>query len=202
LRYTVGELAGFLARSGLRGLGVVGHSLGGLIALTLAMSGGLDLEGLVIIDTPTRQRGWGLKWLISLALKLFYRDAMEALVGRHVTSESARRLVLRDALSSNREVVRDFLMEALSIDLSRELCENPPQARTLLILTRAITTEGGVERFLARNGYRCLTRLTVKYYGDSGHYPMLEAPRRLAEDIKSFLGKPANDADPGAATGK
>ncbi len=130
LNSMVEEIVDYLRNSHINRPHLMGHSLGGLIALKLVLRGDLSVGKAVIIDSPTKQRGKWLRYLIKLALKLDYDGSLRKLLRRYVLNDEVYEEVLKDALRTNRDAFISWLMDAVKVDLSREICSvRPPPPR-------------------------------------------------------------------------
>ena len=177
------DLAFLVARVGLVRPVVIGHSMGGIIALDLAarhadrISGAVLLEAMVVAEPLLA----GLRPILEGVRTRTYRDVvarlMTELAGPHLDSADRARLVSL-ATSCAQHVLVSALEGILAFDSTRAAAH--AKCPVLYVGTRA--TYADVARFREL----CPQLVTGQLVG-CGHYFPLEVPEQLSPMIARFL---------------
>ncbi|MDG6910132.1 MAG: alpha/beta hydrolase [Nitrososphaerota archaeon] len=172
----------FLAGSGLRSPAVCGHSMGGAIALTLALRHPEDIGGLVLVSTGAKL-GVDRKLIEGLSA-----DPMKA-IENVITPWSFNAIDLglgreaRTALSvSNLPVFLNDYLACQGFDVREEL----PKIRTRTLVVcgdKDRMTPPKWSHYLAAN----IPGAELRFVKDSGHMLPLEKPEPLASVLQVFL---------------
>ncbi|MBD3222663.1 alpha/beta fold hydrolase [bacterium] len=166
---------------------LVGHGLGGMIALQYAFDHPGDVDRLVVIDAGPRQ-------LASEDQKVEIAESLMEDYDRFVASRFVS--ISRDdeicdqavdwALRTDAPTFTSLLMSSFDWDLTEDL---PRQSVPMLVIgSAAYLPEPGHERhFLEHYGYAEARVLSFKRIPETGHYLMLEKPTYLASVLTMFL---------------
>lgn len=191
---------------------IIGHSLGGLLALMLVQKYPEDADKLVIVDaTPF----WGLMFgpqstvesVRPMAVRmrdgtLSQSPAQREAVGRQTAetlalNPEARKMIVADSVASDPQVAARALYEDLQIDLRPELANIKIKALVLYAYDPTLTFPGGMKPTqemadsVIGNAYRTMPNAKLVRVENSRHFIMADQPQRLSELIKAFLGTPS-----------
>ena len=209
--FTLDDLSAFLARvaeeAGVESFTLVGHSMGGMIALHHAFLHPETVERLVLMDTPHRSRS--LPWPARLPLL----DAALSLVSRYWREPTFARLIrssvrhpeklpppfLREAAARASRIDRGALLETTRMvrgfDLSAE-------ARDVAVPTLVIhgDRDRSVKPSESRRLCGLLRNAELRVVPDCGHCPNYEYPELVVEMIegwrRSTPGPPSSPSSP------
>jgi pimeloyl-ACP methyl ester carboxylesterase len=166
---------------------LVGHGLGGMVAMQYAFEHPRDVQRLVVIDTAPRQ-------LAAPELKSKVADALLADYDRFVASryldisndEEINRRAVDMALRTDSATFASLLLSSFDWDLTDEL---PRQSVPMLVVgSEFFLPQEGYERaFLEQYGYGQARVLSFKRLAHTGHYCMLEKPALLASVIMVYI---------------
>lgn len=165
---------------------LVGHAMGGLIAMRYTFSHPAEVDRLIVIDAAPKQ-------LASQEQKLIVADQLMNDYDRFVASQylelSTRQelneRILDQALRTDSATFIALLMSSFDFDLTEEL---PRQAVPILVVgSHALfpAPERAKER-LNEIGYGKAHTISFKHMPEVGHYVMLEMPIHLASVILAF----------------
>lgn len=186
--YAITDLAADLAavcdQVGLTQPVVIGHSLGGAVALQYAAEYPSEVSGVVILDSPMVMPpdfAEAVEQLARAARSPMYDQAINGFMGQFAGFEDRPRMrqqVLSDVASTPREVV------AACLESTAEFDSEAPASRcrvpALYVSSGPWFTD--VERFRAL----CPHLMTAQTLG-SGHYHQLEVPDQVNAIIDRFL---------------
>lgn len=197
------EVARYMIEQGLLRPALVGHSLGGLMALMI-MARHPDLIGkaMVVDMVPFNGMYFGgatatvekLRSMAPVARDRYFgpdqastRAATERLYAGFVRNDAMRPAILRQALSSDREVSGRIFEESFSLDLRGEI--GTIKAPLTVVYTRAPNepAERDNSDEIYRAGYRSVPHAELKRIDDSGHFIMLDQPERFQAELSAFL---------------
>lgn len=181
------ELARYIEERGLRRPAVVGHSMGGIVAMMLAARHPERVGRVMVVDMlprPTGLFGGSGGALGQFAERL--RGVAGDPIGRQLLGSIVSAFTPPEVARSNdADVVARALHELGTTDLAGELA----QIRAPLTVVHAVADEG--QREPARQGYadayapvRDLRLVTVT---GSGHMIMNDQPDRFADALRDFL---------------
>lgn len=185
----------FMDRLGIPRAPLIGHSMGGSVALSVAHRCPDRIVKVVVIGSPVQGSALNallkasgyrsfarLVWTSPPLLRLFLRVYAHFIardgrrVGQMITSDLSRMTVdaffqsistLRDA--DLREVVSALELPILGIYGRKDVIVNPDQAALLR---------------------RCAPHSQLAIFEDSGHFPMMDEPVRFHKILRTFLNAP------------
>lgn len=195
------EIARYIEEEELENLTLAGHSMGGLVATMLASRHPHLVDRLMVIDIPAYFgdiMGIGPDQIAAVAetmraaalsKSVEERDSAEvAFIEAGVLTETQRPLAIEDMRSSDPGVAAQALYEIMVTDLRQELVNIA--AETIVVFAQpAQAPELSPEAVTGfyMNQYGTIPDVTFEYLPGSGHFVMLDQPRRLAELIEELV---------------
>lgn len=200
LHTVVAELHAYIRANRLERPMVVGHSVGGLIALMLAQRHPEDMERALIVDAlpfygllfgadataaSVEPRAAALRDAIVAMSEEQYRAQQPASLAAMVMTDAERPRLLEDALASDRRVVARVLYEDMIADLRPALAA----MRTPLTVAYAVNPFATEARFgsLVRASYAGAPAVRLIPVEPSYHFIMLDQPDRFQAILTEFL---------------
>lgn len=199
---TVAALRRYIVKNKLQSSVIVGHSIGGLMALELARSAPKDVRKIIIVDALPYA---GLMFSPQASVAAMQpqavqmREQMKALpdaafasqqgmgVVRLVSAPAQQAIVAGWTVASDRAVFAQALYDAMTIDVRPML----GAIKTPATLFYALDTNAGQDETqteaLYRNAYQPLTQLKFKRFDNSRHFIMLDQPDAFFKALKAEL---------------
>ena len=200
----VADLHTLIATRRLAGAAVIGHSMGGLIAMMLARDHPADIGRLMIVDALP----WFAVLLAPPGVELTQamveprakamRDTVAAGYGKPLSDEAAqaqtRGLALHpDSIASTTAWARTadprVTAQAMYEDMTTDLRADLPRIATPITLVfpwNAASPRAMVEPFYRRQ-FEAAPHVTFVPVGDSAHFVMLDQPAAFATAVTDFL---------------
>jgi pimeloyl-ACP methyl ester carboxylesterase len=197
----VDQLHQYIVDNHLRPVPVIGHSLGGLLALMLAQSHPEDVSKLLIVDTlpffglvfdPTatvdsiRPQAQAMHdQLIQMSADQF-AASQPTLTNRLVKDPDGARQVIASSIASDRIVSANAMLEDLGTDLRPQLASIKTP---MTLLYPYETSQGPVEQVTAlyTTAYAAKPNLTLIRIDDSRHCIMYDQPAPFDKAVQTFL---------------
>lgn len=166
---------------------LVGHGLGGMVAMQYAFEYPADVKRLVVIDAAPRQLA-AEQYKDEVADQLV--DDYDRFVASHFVSISEDRAISDQAvdwaLRTDAVSFTNLLLSSFEWNLTEQLARQT--VPMLVIGSAAFLPEPGNERaWLEQYGYDSARVLSFKRVDDTGHYLMLEKPTFLASVLTVYL---------------
>jgi len=197
------ELLSYANAAGLERPVIVGHSMGGTIALMMAGRAPAAVAGVVVLDMPPflgsvfGRPGMSDEDLQSLAddvrsqlLGLAPSERRQRLVEEvagMVTDAEGRETVLQDRLASDEQVVANALHELILTDLSSELSSIRAPVKVMYVQPAgANLSEAQIDAFY-RDAYGAVATVQLTRIPDSAHFIMLDQPAAFRTVLLDFL---------------
>jgi pimeloyl-ACP methyl ester carboxylesterase len=187
LSTAVEDLARFIAEHDIVYPSLVGHAMGGVIAMRYALDHPRDVKRLVVIDAAPKQ-------LATPEQKMQITDGLtkdyDRFVARMFLNMSPRKdvteRVLDQALRTDSASFITLLMSSFDFDLTADL---PGLTPPLLVIGSQLffPDKDNVRSELDRMGFLLAPTINFKRLADIGHFPMLEQPAYLASIIRAFI---------------
>ena len=190
-----------LARERIQGAAVVGHSMGGLLALKLAIAHPGDAGRVMIVDALPfygRLFGAGLTPAMLEPRAAMMRDAMKAGYGKPADPAATEAVVNGMALKpDSRAKVRTWVAaadqrvsaQAMYEDLTTDVTADLPGIAvpvTLVVPYSDRLPQAQVDA-LYRAAYQGTPKLTAVEVADAAHFVMLDQPDAFATALAAFL---------------
>ena len=199
----VEELHGLITTKKLQGAAVIGHSMGGLVALMLAKAHGTDVGKLLIVDAlpfvgSAFAPGLTVETVKPQAEAM--RNQMSGLYGKPLPEAVDQAIARQNALkpesqvkvaawsaAADMRVSGQALYEDLQTDLRPQLASIVAPVTVIVPWT---TARGGEEQVLGlyRGEYTGTPHIAFKGIGDSGHFVMLDQPEAFNAAVLAFAG--------------
>jgi len=197
----VTELDTYLTREHAQGAAVVGHSMGGLIALMLAKAHPADVSRLMIVDAlPWIGTLFGAQQVAQVeAQGRAMRDQMaasygkanpandQAVAARNALKADSRAKIAGWSAKADARVSGQALYEDLTTDLRGDLA-TIAQPVTLVMPYGGATSQAQAEA-VYRAAYASAPHFTLVAIGDSGHFAMLDQPAAFDTAVTAFLAR-------------
>ena len=197
---TVEELHSYIAAHGMHPV-VIGHSMGGLLALMLAAKYPADAQKLVIVDAlpaaalmmgPGATAASIQPQLDALRQQMLsmpadqYAAMQPMMAARLVKDPEGQKLVAASAASSDRTVGVNAMIEDLETDVSPQL--STIQMPTLLLYPYEPGTQKAEQvDALYAGAYRTMPHVTLKRIDNSRHFILYDQPAAMDQAIEAFL---------------
>lgn len=184
------EIARYIAARGLKSPAVVGHSMGGVVAMMLAARHPASVGKLMVVDIlPDPSVGYGAS---SAALRPFADSLLGALSGtpegrRTMGSLMAQFGGAEAAEGSDPDVVARATHELATTDLTPELPRITAPVSILYVADPSGTRDAAQTDRLYAAAYAGARRKRLTRIPDSGHMIMYDQPARFARELKAFL---------------
>lgn len=204
----VDELHGYIKASGKQPM-IVGHSLGGLLALMLAAKYPDDVSRLVIVDAlPFYGLMFGPQATVQ-TVEPMARRMRDATLGSDaaqrtaiwrqtaetlVLSPAGRALVEADEAASDSTIVAKAMFEDLQTDFRPELGRIRAPVLVLYAFDPTLVFPGGMKPTaemadaITTSAYRGLSGVRLVRVDNTRHFIMLDQPQRFDELLRPFLG--------------
>lgn len=180
------RLGEFIRQSGLTYPTLVGHGLGGMVALEYALDHPGEVHRLILMDTAPKQLA-DLEQKKQVGRQLV--ENYDRFVGERYAlmspSDEVTKRILDMALRTHAPSFTSLLMSSFDFDLTDRL-------RTLSVPLLVIGSEmmfpnpDETQPLLAQYGYANARSLSFKRFAKTGHYVMLEQPVLLASVLMAF----------------
>jgi pimeloyl-ACP methyl ester carboxylesterase len=203
LEHLAREISRYIVEERLNRPAVIGHSLGGLLALMTAASlpqivsktmivdmvpfgamlfGGADVtaEQASVIGPQARDRYFG-------ADPIRQKAATERLYGTMIRSDVLRPRYLAEALASDRDVSGRLFEEVATTDLRPRLPSITGPLTVLYVSAPNIPIGDDRTDILYQKAYRTLPGVNLKRIPEAYHFVMLDQPDRFAQEVREFL---------------
>jgi len=180
------ELSRYIAAAGLQRPAIVGHSMGGMIAMMLAARHSAQVGKLMVIDILPRPTAmFGGPTASGLAEGL--SGLLETTFGRRVLSDLVTAFTPPEVASRNSDpdVVARAMHELGRVDLTAEL-RNIRAPMTVLYAVPDRDARALTDRAFAE-GYRGARTARLVRVEPSGHFIMGDHPDRFARELRTFL---------------
>jgi len=197
------EIVRYIAEAGLQKPALVGHSMGGAIALMAAARHPDAVGKVMVVDmlpfmgmmfgppgaTPETVRVTAdqLRDQMAGANGVAWAFVTQQNMGNMVRSENRRALPIQDAQSSDRGVAARALHELITTDLRPELGRITAPVTVLFVRSPSTKLSDAQTEAVFRASYANLPNARLVRIPDAYHFIMFDQPNRFAAEMKSFL---------------
>lgn len=182
----VSELARYIREARLTTPAVIGHSMGGTLAMMLALRSDVRLGRIMVVDMLPDGAGMvggtssGLGYLAA-QLNGYFTGTK---AGRQLLAQMVRQEP--SARNSDPAVIAQALTELAQTDLTARVRDIPAPLAVLYALpSDADLARTQAQRY--RAAYAKARSLTLEGIGPSGHMVMLDQPEKFAQAVRTFL---------------
>ncbi len=180
------DLRGYIEKQDIRYPVLVGHGMGGLIALRYTFDHPADVKRLVVIDAAPRQMATPEEKQRATDLLLDDYDRFVAAHFLNMTPDSAvTARIVDQALRTDPRSFVSLLMSSFDFDMTEEL---PRQSVPILVIGSELMfpDDSTVRQRLQELGFDEARTVSFKRMPRTGHFVMLEQPSYLASVIMAF----------------
>lgn len=197
------EIAEYLGFSGVPSAAVIGHSMGGTIALMLAARHPAMVERLMVVDqVPFMGLFYGPAGTTAESVRPvadMTRDRMasandaawaagaQAAIAGMVLAEAGRAGPARHAVETDRRVAANAMHELITTDLTGELGRITAPTTVLYVNGPNIPLTDDQLDAVFRAAYAPLGGATLKRIPDSAHFIMIDQPDVFEAEVRAFL---------------
>jgi pimeloyl-ACP methyl ester carboxylesterase len=197
------ELARYIAAQGLRQPAVIGHSMGGSIALMLAARHPQAVGRLMVVDMlpflgmmfgppgttadsirPTADMLLARRTAAEPAER---KKSIETTIAGMVNTVAMRPAATADSLDSDPGVSARSLHELIVTDLGPELPRVTAPATVLYVTPKGVPLSDAQMDAVYKMAYAPLKGAQVKRVPDSAHFIMWDQPAKFQAEVKAFL---------------
>ena len=196
------EIARYIKQSGLQRPAVIGHSMGGTVALSLAARHDVVSKVMVVDMLPflgvlfgppgttaqsVRATADALRDQSLAATAEARQRTVEASIATMLVNDAYRPLAVRHALTSDRNVAARALNELIVTDLRPELPRIKVPVTVLYVKTPNVPLTAEQFDALYRASYAAIPQAKLERVPDSYHFIMFDQPDRFAGQVRDFL---------------
>jgi pimeloyl-ACP methyl ester carboxylesterase len=182
---------------------VVGHSMGGLLAMMLAAKYPADVKKMVIVDTlpyyavlfkpgatveTVKPMAAGIKAEMVSMSAADYAAGEKTMLAGMANSEAGRKAAYDGSIASDQAVVAEALYEDLLTDMRDEV--GKIQTPTLVLYeydATATMPPAGAYEAMVQAAYKPMPHVTLVRVEGSRHFIMYDQPAKFDADLQGFL---------------
>lgn len=197
------DVRAFLDRREIAAAAVIGHSMGGKVAMRLALSHGERVERLVVVDIApvTYRRSFNAYVDAMRALDLSQvtrRSDADAMLAEQITEPGVRGFLLQNLVSAEGGLAWRIPLQTLAHNMP-ELMGFPPSAEPQQYNGSCLFVSGARSDYVRPEHHEQILRLfsNAQFVAleNAGHWVHAEAPGRFLEVVGGFLdGRPTESA--------
>ena len=198
----VEELHGYIALGGMHPV-VIGHSLGGLMALMLADKYPADVRKMVIVDTlpyyavifspdatveAVKPQAEAMKaQLLGMSADQFAVMA-PMMAAQMVKNPEGQKEVAASSIATDRAVMVNAMAEDLETDMRPEVAHiKTPTLMLFAVDTSAAQPDPAKYEAMVRGGYQPMPNVTLVKVDGSRHFIMYDQPEKFDAAVEGFL---------------
>lgn len=197
------EIARYIAEARLRRPAIIGHSMGGWIAMALAARHPEAVSRLMVVDmVPFMGVMFGPPGTTAQSVRpvadqvrnrmLGYdeaarRQAVTATIATMVKTEARRAEAVKHSLDSDADMSARAMHELITTDLRPELGNIKVPVTVLYVRSPAAPISDEQMDAVYRASYAAVPQAKLVRVPDSYHFIMWDAPARFAEEVRTFL---------------
>lgn len=186
------DLKHFLDQNGIRKTHLLGHSMGGKVAMWFALNCPEAVERLVVADiSPTRYQHSFENTIAALQdvplNAIRNRKEAEAALSESIADGNYRQFLLQNLQLTDGEYAW-----RVDLDIFRRTADNiiafPAADNVLPYPKEALFLGGGNSDYIREDDvYRLFPEARIKQIADTGHWLHVQAPRQFCEEVSVFL---------------
>lgn len=182
---------------------VIGHSIGGYLALQMASEQADMFEKLFIVDalpflpaarnpaiTEEQVQAYPVEAMVQQYEQmdsLAFRQMQQQVVSSMVGNEDFHEQVLRWSLTSDRKTMAYTMNEMMCTDLRQEIAEIKCPLVVLGAWTESYPQSREATQKIYEEQYEAIQDVDIRFPADSRHFIMLDVPDWYAEQVKAFF---------------
>jgi pimeloyl-ACP methyl ester carboxylesterase len=198
----VEELHGYIGKSGIKPV-VIGHSMGGLLAMMLAEAYPADVRKLVIVDTlpyyavlfnpaatveTVKPMAAAMKAHFAKMNAEEYAAGEKTMVPSMAISDAGQKAAYDSAIASDYNVVGEALYEDLQTDLRGDVAKIKTPTLVLYEYDDSVKGQDPVKfEALMKDGYKPMPNATLVRVEGSRHFIMYDQPAKFDAALEAFL---------------
>jgi pimeloyl-ACP methyl ester carboxylesterase len=199
------EIARYIREAGLSRPALIGHSMGGSVAMMVAARNLDAVSRLMVIDMlpflgaffgppgttadGVRATADALRDKALANTEEERRRSVEASIATMVMDESRRADPIRHGLTSDRDVAARAYHELITTDLRPELGKIRVPVKVLYVQTPNLPLNEAQFDAFYKASYAGLPQAELKRIPNSYHFIMFDQPQRFAEEVRAFLSR-------------
>lgn len=189
------DVAGFIAAAGLDQPSILGHSMGGKVAMTLALGRRVALGAVVVVDIAPVSYDGGFGDLVAAMRAIDLRSVerradADAALGSAVADPALRAFLLHNLVMRDGAYAWRLNLAAIEAGLPG-LSDFAPADAAATFAGRALFIAGGRSRYLAAEHHAAVRRLfpnaEIAVLDGAGHWPHAEQPEKFIALAAPFL---------------
>jgi pimeloyl-ACP methyl ester carboxylesterase len=197
------EIARYIGEAGLRRPAIIGHSMGGHIAMQLAARHPEAVSKVMVVDMmpfigllyggPTatsesvRAAADQIRDRLAGLTGAARQQAVEATLATMIQTESRRAEAVRHSLDSDADMSARAMHELITTDLRPELANIKVPVTVLYVRSPALPMTDEQMDAVYRASFANLRGARLTRIPDSRHFIMWDAPERFAQEVRTFL---------------
>jgi pimeloyl-ACP methyl ester carboxylesterase len=197
------EIARYIAEAGLKNPAVIGHSMGGTIAMMIAARHPQALSKLMVLDmlpflgVAFGPPGTTVKSIQPAAQAILEKmrivdpagrkQRTEASIGGMINTVAMQPAAIEDSLKSDADVLARAFYELLVTDLRPELAKVTVPTTVLYVLPKSLPVSEAVLDAVYQAEYAQLKGVVLKRIPQSAHFIMWDQPEAFQSEVKAFL---------------
>lgn len=190
IQNTADEIIYELNNKGINKIDIIGHSLGGVIAIDIALKQGELVDKLILVDTPTKQTSFKLmNYLFLELIKKDYETVIKEHYKKMTDNEELFTELKEIALRTNKYSYYQYMKSLFESDYSSDLVNLDKEKIYLLFSQVLVSKEKNLNKKLRKYGYNTIKKENIYYFEGVGHFIMNEKEKEFNESIKNILMK-------------
>ena len=198
------EVARYISAARLARPPIVGHSMGGSIALALAVRHPGSVSKLMIVDmvpfmgtffgppgTVTPEAAAPMAERVRAAWASSsddqWRQRMTSSVAAMMRSDSLRTRTIANAVASDRDVAARAMRDLIALDLRADLARVDAPIMVLYVQGPHVPLDTAQADAVYRDAYARAPHATLARIPDAYHFVMADQPTRFASELRAFL---------------
>ncbi len=200
------EIARYIREGGLERPSLVGHSLGGTLAMMVATRQPERTARLMVVDmfpflgamfggptaTPDSVRPMAeqIRTGMMNQSEAARRPTMEQTIAGMVRTEAMRPMAVEHGLASDSATSAQAMYDLITTNLTADLARFTGPFRVLWVVPQGAPVGQEMMAMFYRGAYAAAPQATTEYIPDSAHFIMWDAPDRFRSELRSFLSSP------------
>ena len=199
------EIARYIDEQGLEQPALIGHSMGGSLAMAVAARHPDAVSKLMVVDMvpflgvlfgppgttaeSIRSTADAVRDQIIAQSDEQRRQTVEKTIAQMIRNEAHREAAVRASLMSNRDLGARSMHDLITTDLRPELAGFKGPVTVLFVRGPNIPLTDEQMEAVYKSSFAGLPQAEVKRIPDAYHFIMFDAPDRFAEEVKAFLSR-------------